>query len=67
MNTCLMELQGYSCGLNLKCFIHKCQEITILKNIYCLIYLAVPGLSCGRRALQSLLWHAGSLVAAREL
>ena len=34
MNTCLMELQGYSCGLNLKCFIHKCQEITIVKAAY---------------------------------
>lgn len=62
-----MDLQGYSCGLNLKCFIHKCQEITILKNVYYFIYLAEPGLGCGRRALQSLLWHAGSLVVACEL
>lgn len=62
-----MDLQGYSCGLNLKCFIHKCQEITVFKNVYYFIYVAVLGLGCGRRALQSLLWHVGSLVAACEL
>ena len=32
-----------------------------------LIYLAVPGLSCGTLDLLSSLWHAGSLVVACKL
>ena len=35
----------------------------IFKNMY----LFVPGLSCGTRDLQSLLWHAGRLDAAGEI
>ena len=34
---------------------------------YMFIYLATPGLSCSTRGLRSLLWHAGSVVAARKL
>ena len=35
--------------------------------IFIVIYLAVPGLSCGMWYLWSSLWHAGSLVAACKL
>ena len=36
-------------------------------NLYLFIYMAVPGLSCGRQDLQFSLQHAGFLVAAGEL
>ena len=39
----------------------------LFKKFFFLIYLAVPGLSCGTQNLWSLLYHAGSLVEACEL
>ena len=43
--------------------LNHCAFVTPGYFIFSLIHLAAQGLSCGRRDLWSVLWHAGSLVA----